>query len=61
MNSGKQEHDGESPIGLHKALGPHGLGEHGSVCCVKTGSSIISEHLVKGSPVVFGGQLQTGE
>lgn len=28
-NSGKQEQDGLSPIGLHKALGPQGFGWQG--------------------------------
>lgn len=29
MNSGRQEHDGDSPITLHWALGPQGDGSHG--------------------------------
>lgn len=28
-NSGKQEHEGDSLITLHSALGPQGLGWHG--------------------------------
>lgn len=59
MNSGRQEQDGESPTGLQIELGPQGLGEQGSDGCL-TGSSLIGMHLVKGSPVVCGGQLQIG-
>lgn len=59
LNSGKQEQDGKSPTALHIEFGPQGFGEQGSDGRI-TGSSIIRRHLVKGSPVVFGGQLQIG-
>lgn len=29
VNSGRQEHDGDSPVTLHCELGPHGDGWHG--------------------------------
>lgn len=55
----KHEQDGDSPITLHSALGPHGEGRHGSVGII-IGASIISSHRVNGSPVYCGGQLQIG-
>lgn len=42
-------------------LGPHGEGTQGTGLSSKTGSTGISRHLTKGSPVVLGGQLQIAE
>lgn len=75
IKSGRQEHDGESFISLHWALGPQGDGWHGLIL---TGSSCakivmylktfliinqvlrLGKHLIKGSPICCGGQLQIG-
>jgi hypothetical protein len=56
----KHEHDGESPIGRHSEFGPHGDGWQGFVDGVCNGVSGIGWHLINGSPVYFGKQLQIG-
>lgn len=56
--SGRQEHEAWSPTTLHRAFGPQGDGWQGSVggaCWI-----ISTWHLMKGSPVYLGGQLQIG-